>query len=260
MNGSARTFLLCLAGCMLLSGCGGGGGGGGSGASSAGTAPPPAPADADPGGIWYGFANNMTLGESYEVAGVSISSGELRFIDSQGVQYHGSMQVSGNSFTASIRAIAPLGGSFINGGTVLTGTLNGTISQRSSLQGSYLMSSGERGTVSLLYDNLYQRPSSMARVTGTWIDASTNTFSVDSSGRIFGQDSMGCVYSGNFRMIDTRYNAYRMDLDVSNCGAVNGSYSGLAAIDDWQANGDNRLLVLQLSNHVWSLTATLGKL
>lgn len=251
-----RGFALPLLSILVLTACGGGSGSSGSSVVT----PPPPVANADPGGIWYGFANNTTLGETFEVAGVSVSNGELRFIDNQGVQYQGSMQVSGNSYTASFRAIAPLGEYFLDGSTVLTGNMSGTIIQRDSLEGSYLMSSGERGTVSLLYDELYQRPSDLSRLTGTWIDVYDDTFSVDAMGRIFGQDSWGCVYDGAAAIIDARFNAYRVNLTVSNCGEVNGSYSGLGVVQDWQAAGDNRLLTLQLSNQAWSLTTSLGKL
>lgn len=247
---------LTVLGFTVLTACGGGGGSSG----GASVTPPPVIANADPGGIWYGYASNTTRGETYEVVGVSISSGELRFIDSQGVQYHGSMQVSGTSFNASFRAIAPLGEYFVNGGTVLAGTMTGSISQRRSLDGSYQMSSGERGTVSLLFDDLYQRPSGQSLMTGTWIDVDNDTYSIDSTGRIFGQDSFGCVYSGDAGVIDARYNAYRFNLTVSNCGVVNGTYAGLGVLQDWQSVGDNRLLTLQLSNDAWSLTVSLGKL
>lgn len=256
MSVSKFRLVLAVLSVVVLTACGGGSSGGG----GSSTTPPPATPNADPGGIWYGFASNTTLGETYEVVGVSIANGELRFIDSQGVQYHGSMQVSGNSFSASFRAIAPLGEYFVNGSTVLSGNMEGTISQRESLDGSYQMSSGERGTVSLLYDDLYQRPSQLSRLTGTWIDVYNDTFGIDSMGRIFGQDSLGCVYSGTAATIDTRFNAYRLDLTVSSCGAVDGIYAGLGVLQDWQTEGDNRLLTLQLSNQVWSLTATFGKL
>lgn len=256
MSVSKFTLVLTVLSVSLLTACGGGSSGGG----GSSTPPPPATPNADPGGIWYGSASNTTLGETYEVVGVSIANGELRFIDSQGVQYHGSMQVSGSSFSAAFRAIVPLGEYFVDGSTVLTGNMNGTFSQRGSLDGSYLMSSGERGTVSLLYDNMYQRPSQQSRLTGTWIDASDDTYGIDSMGRIFGQDSFGCVYSGTAGIIDSQFNAYRISLTVSNCGEVNGTYSGLGVLQDWQAVGDNRQLTLQLSNQKWSVTATFGKL
>jgi hypothetical protein len=41
-----------------------------------------------------------------------------------------------------------------------------------------------------------------------------------------GSDILGCGYSGAITIIDSRYNAYRMNLNVSNCGAANGGYEG----------------------------------
>lgn len=254
----ATTVLLVVATLIGLVGCGGGSGSGSG--SGTGTNQPPPAATVNPAGVWYGYVSNTTLGESYEVVGASISNGELRFVDSQGVQYQGTMHLSGNSYTASIKAIASLGETFVNGKTVITGSLSGTIQQRSEITGSYMMSTGESGTVSLLYDAVHQRGSSLSRLAGTWTDIYGETYSVDSQGQIFAQTSDGCVYSGNASVVTSGFNTYRLNVTVSNCGTFNGTYNGLGVIRDWQANNDNRLLIFQLSNNSWSLTKSIGKL
>lgn len=245
--------ILILACLIALAGCGGGGGGG----SSTGTNPPPT--NADPGGIWFGTAHNTTAGLTFQLIGVSIGTGEFRFLDDQGVQYFGSIKVSGTAFTGSLTAYAPVGTVFSNGSPVLTGNISGTISQRASFSGQYTLSTGERGTISLTYDALYDRDSSIPLVSGTWQDDFGNTYTVDSQGSIFAQDSAGCVYSGNISVVNSAFNAYRVNLQVSNCGPINGSYNGLAVLDDFQSVGDDRVLIYQLSNVNFALTASLTK-
>lgn len=237
---------------LLLGACGGGGGGDGNN--------PPPVQNASLGGIWYGTVTNTTVGESYQVAGVSLANGELRFIDDQSVQYSGTMQVSGNSVSATIRAIAPLGSQFANGATVINGSLNGTIVARSALNANYTMSTGERGTVSLVYDPDYERDSSLSRISGMWTDEFGTVTEISGSGQVFAQDGAGCVYNGNVSVVNSSFNAYRLNLTVSNCGQFNGSYSGLGVITDLTSTNDNRQLIYQVSNSVWSVTSSLAKL
>lgn len=251
----AAKWSLALSALIGLSACGGGSSGSGSGA----TTPPPT-VNANPAGVWYGYVNNATLGDSYDVVGVSISSGELRFVDSQGVQYHGTMQVAGNNYTATFRAIAPLGETFLNNSTVITGSLNGTIQERSTISGSYTMSTGETGAISLLYDPVHLRGSNLSRLAGIWTDEYGETTTIDSQGQIFAQTSDGCVFNGSASVVSSAFNTYRFNVTVSSCGTFNGTYGGLGVISDWQANDDNRLLTFQLSNNLWSITSVMGKL
>jgi hypothetical protein len=53
---------------------------------------------------------------------------------------------------------------------------------------------------------------------------------VNGNGSFSGSDISGCGYSGAISIIDSRYNAYRVNLNVSNCGVANGAYEGLAGL------------------------------
>ena len=75
----------------------------------------------------------------------------------------------------------------------------------------------------------------MAAVSGSstirnLIGAAAGTLKVNANGSFSGSDILGCGYSGTKSIIDSRYNAYRVNLNVSNCGAANGAYEGLAGL------------------------------
>lgn len=245
---------LCLVSLLSLSGCGGGGGGDGS------SSQPPPVVNESPGGIWFGTVFNATLGSSWELVGITLNSGESRFIDELGSQFSANISVDGTSFSGSLFAVAPVGSTFIDGSVTATGSISGTVTERSRLSGTYTLSTGETGTLELFYDSTYERSSSLANTSGTWIDINSDTYTVQADGTLFGQDSFGCVYNGRISTIDPLFNAYRVSIDVANCSEFNGTYTGLGTLGDLQAANDNRLFIFQVSNQNWSLTSQLGKL
>lgn len=253
-----NRLLLLAASLFVLStvaGCGGGGSGG----NSSGTQPPPV-VDAKLGGIWEGTIFNENIGSSWQLIGLSLDTGESRFIDEFGTQYVATLTVSGTSFSGTFFGVAPVGETFIDGSVVATGNMSGTISERNRISGSYTVSTGERGSLNLFYNSIYERDSSLSLMAGTWIDADQDTFAVDAQGEIFGQDSIGCVYTGRVSIINRDFNAYRVQLNVSSCGTFNGSYSGLGILDDYQVVSDNRIFIFQVSNDRWALTNLVLKL
>jgi hypothetical protein len=109
------------------------------------------------------------------------------------------------------------------------------VSPHSFLAGLYAVPQ-ETGEYYPQYDAaIYEQPSSLAAVSGSWTirnlsGAATGTVVVNGNGSFFGSDILGCRYSGTFTIIDSRYNAYRVNLNVSTCGAANGAYEGLACL------------------------------
>lgn len=252
-----RVLILAVPFCLLfmVTGCGGGSSGGGGSA----TQPPPV-VDAKPGGIWEGTIFNENIGSSWQLIGLSLDTGESRFIDEFGTQYVANLTVDGTSFSGTFFGVAPVGETFIDGSVVATGNMSGTISERNRISGSYTVSTGERGSLDLFYNSIYERDSSLSLMAGTWIDADQDTFTVDGQGDIFGQDSIGCVYTGQLSIIDRDFNAYRVQLNVSSCGTFNGTYRGLGVLDDYQVVSDNRIFIFQVSNDQWALTDVVLKL
>lgn len=247
-----KQTLALLAWAMLLSGCGGGGGDGGGT-----TTPSPPPVATNVGGIWEGTAN--TSGLVLNLAGVFTETGEGRFSDDNGTQYIFS-NVSGNdgNVTIDFVAVAQFGFVFLDGSTVSTGTISGTVVERVSIEGNYSVATGESGTISLTYDALYDRDSSLAKLTGSWSET-TSIVTFDPDGTFFAQNVSGCVFDGQASIIDPTYNAYALAMTVSLCGAtLDGEYAGLGVLADLNVTDD--LFVLQMNSDTRIFTTSLLRL
>jgi hypothetical protein len=162
----------------------------------------------------------------------------------------GQASVSGNSISANVDAAivqyATIAGvntscTYSDGSTSATGTISGTVSQRSSMTltvaattsaGTALGSDTETWT----FSNIYDEGSSLATLAGNYTDGS-DTLSINGSGVIFEQDpTTGCVINGQASPIDPQYNAYSLSITFSNCtgsaAAANGqTMTGLATLD-----------------------------
>jgi hypothetical protein len=237
----------------VLFGCGGGGEGGGVTSPPIDTQPPAA---TQAGGIWEGTAT--TDGVTLTFAGVVTEDGQARFVDENGTQYIVS-NASGNdgSLTLNFTAVAQFGFTFLDGSTVTTGSLTGTVVERSSIEGTYSVATGESGTVSMSYDSVYDRDSSFDKLTGMW-NEDFGIVTYDPDGSFFEQDSFGCVFDGEASIIDPQYNAYGLSMNVSLCGDFDGEYSGLGLLSDLNAMDD--LFILQMNSDTLIFTTILERL
>jgi len=244
---ASLVIVLALAGFA----CGGGGGGGGVPVQNQ-----------SPQGIWNGsFHSNVTNGTDI-VSGV-VTSNELRlFSASWGGQYAGTGSVSGSSFSGTLTAYAPWGYVFRDGSKIGSVTINGTVKYRDSISGTY-SGTGDNGTFSLAYDSLYLRTPSLSLVGGNWLHQSdqlgTVPWTIDANGNITGSSSGGCVYSGEVSIVGIGVgysccNAYRISINISSCGALNGNdYNGLAFLDDTTKQNDT--LIASVANPTQAFTA-----
>ena len=247
-NFSTIVFMLVLAAC-------GGGGVQGVDLSGPGSSPPN---PTNPGGIWFGTLTSPDL--TIAIEGVVTEDGEGRFVDENGTQYvvtgiGGSGEIRGITFDAYAQG----GYQFLDGSTTATGNLTGTVVERSTFSGSFSFSTGESGTIAMDYDPIYDRDSSLAKLSGSW-DEGSGIMTVDPDGSFFEQDQFGCVYDGQVSIIDAMFNAYRLTMTVSNCDLANGNYDGLGVLADLIVDGDEDLFIVQMNSLELIFTASLERL
>ena len=226
---------ICILGaCLLVAGCGGG--------SSDSSSPPPQVSNASPGGIWEGQIFFDSTSSSVEAVGVVTESGEMRFITEDGQQIWGNGTVTNtNQLSLNYSWVLPLGFTTPGGATGGTGTLTGTVAERSRIQGAFTSTSSagepDSGTVEVFYDDLYERDSSLGLLAGDWLSVGdAELMTVDAAGRVFSQDPVTeCVLNGQFSIVNASYNVYDVTLVFSNCATpetviLNGfTMNGLAA-------------------------------
>lgn len=205
---------------------------------------PPAPEATDASGIWQGEASFG--GQAMEFSGVVTQERDGRFIDGFGTQYIiDNVAGEDGEITIAFSAMTRPGLAFMDGSTTTTGTLTGTVDERSMLEGNYTIASGESGTVSMTYNPIYERDSSLDKLTGPW-DEPLGIQVYDPDGSFFQQDAFGCVYQGRASILNPNYNVYRMTMTVSSCDETDGEYTGLGVLIDFQATED--LFIVQLNS------------
>jgi hypothetical protein len=234
-----------------LAACGGGGSSG-----SSGNDPPPA--NRSPGGIWttqYTVTSGPTTGDTIKAAAIVTENGDLYFAardqnNGCATVGFGQASVTGNSISGNIdlafvqytttAGVTP-NCTYADGSTSGTGTISGTVSQRSSMT---LTVSGTTSmgmalgpdTYTWSFSSLYDTASSLATIAGNYTDG-PDTLSIDGNGVIFEQDpATGCVINGQVALINAQYNAYSASITYSSCtgtfSAANGlTYTGLATLD-----------------------------
>lgn len=233
---------------LLVVSCGGGSDDGNS------ESPAPTPQPTNAAGIWEGTA--VTGNQTLEVLGIVAENGEGRLVDGNGTQYViDSLSGNDGDISLSFTAIAQVGSTFVDGSTVATGDLTGSVVEHDSFDGEYELSTGESGTVSMTYNPIYERDSSLDKLTGMW-EEEFGVLTFDPSGEFFMQDSFGCVYDGQASIIDARFNAYSLAMTVSSCGdGVNGDYAGVGLLSDLNSTED--LFILQMNSDEWIFTTSL---
>jgi hypothetical protein len=217
-----NRFLSVLLSLLALSGgCGGGGG--------SSNAPPP-PANASPGGIWAG-----TSSIGVTILGLVTENGEFHFLQDDGIQYFGTVNTSQNALSANFTGVTQIGTTFLDGSRTGTGTLTGTVQVRRSMSGSSTfrtaLGNSNTSTITLTYDALYERDSSLATIAGNYRDPTTNAvINVNSNGVVFSQDAVtGCIINGTISIINATFNAYRLQYSFSSCRAPNTILNGTTA-------------------------------
>jgi hypothetical protein len=202
------------------------------------------------GGVWYGSLANDLTGESFALSGVITEDNtEGRFVTDGGQMFVlRDISGTGGEISATVSAFARPEAAFLDGSIKTSGTLTGSLVERTRIEGDWSLNTGETGTVTLVYDDVYERGSDIARLAGIWEAASGTVYTVDALGEIFGQTERGCVYWGRIYLIDATCNVYRVRIN-GGCLAINASGLGLLTYEF--GTNDAFVMMLDLGNGWW---------
>lgn len=177
-------------------------------------------------GIWEG--TDSVTGTT--VTGYVDSAGNAVFIRSDGVQFVGPTQLSGDTFVAAVIGYSSFPATFADGSNYGLGTLNGTVAPGSTLTLtlSFTTNGGtaEGGSWSLTYSTLSSSGSSLATLSANYTDSTgSSVISISGNGVMTGQNAANsCVLNGTVTIIDSTYDIYQVALTYENC---TGSYAVL---------------------------------
>lgn len=187
------------------------------------------------GGIYEGLIYSENDDQIYYGYALVGPGGQMAAYSDGGVGVFGEAEVSGISLeffgtAVSLDPDAPDSRS-ISG--------NGDLSPEYRLFSFFDIQGGDSGWSDLYASPaLYRRGLTLAELAGSY-DVSnaftgiTGTATLAGNGTITGSDELGCQYSGNVSIPDTRFNLFEVTFTISSCSGYNGTYEGLGSQIDW---------------------------
>lgn len=189
-------------------------------------------------GVWTG--TDSVTGDT--VIAMINSGGVATFIRGDGVQFTGSVQVSGSNLVAAVAGYTDFSSTFTDGSTYGIGTLNGTVTTGNSIAATLSFNtnggSAETGSWSLSFQSLSNNASSDTTISGNYTDVVTGAvLSIASQGAMTSQNGHNsCVLNGSMATSDTSHDLYEVSFSFANCSgtsaALNGvQFTGLATLN-----------------------------
>jgi hypothetical protein len=179
--------------------------------------------------------------------------------------YAGDIYVAGSSLSATLTDYRGSVARFFGISGLDTVHIDGNVLEAGAIAGDYSGTS-DNGRFVLQYQDSYETASSLDFTSGVWVSNMVSpgggiysiAWDIDINGVIFGTDTHGCVFSGQMRIIDSRYNAYRVYVDISSCNRMSGEYNGLAFLSAVGAQQPN-WMTLGISNNVFAFSTVLQR-
>jgi hypothetical protein len=200
--------------------------------------------------IGYSAPTDFLISEDGELRGVTLatSTGPINALFSASALLNNQLL-----YVAMGEVLAANGNVLVTGALASPLDVAGAVSPHNFLAGLYAITGGT-GSFYAQYDAaIYEQPSSLALVEGTWTirttaGAAIGALQVAANGAFNGSASDGCGFNGTISLINTNYNAYRVNLNVANCGADSGAYEGLAHLITTFSPNDTFQFLLSNSN------------
>ena len=225
-------------------------------------------ADEAPGGVYFGtVTTDGAAPMSNQAIGIVSENFDAEFpvLLSSQLHYAGQVSVDGTSLTGTLTEYRGAFRRFSGVDGVSSVDLDGSVATADSMEAS-LTTQSSSAQLDMSYSALYEAGSSLALTAGVWSfgeaflggGAYAVTLDIDADGRLFGNDSDGCIFSGAVSIIDDRFNAYRTSVRIDNCGNFDGDYNGLAFLSDGDV-GRLNALTLSVSNDVFAFYSVFSK-
>lgn len=202
-------------------------------------------------GLWTGTDSVSLL----TVTGIVDGDGKAVFIRSDGLEFVGTLGVSGSSVAAGVDGYANYGSGFSDGTTYGVGTLTGTVTASESLdltlQFNTSASMAISGTWNLSFLTLSTSGATLAKISGSYTDAVTGaSVTISATGALSAQSATsgwsGCVLTGTVSVPDANYDVYDVSYTYASCtgdwAALNGvTFTGLALLNS--NNSPNQIII-----------------
>lgn len=211
------------------------------------------------GGLWRG--NDPFSGKP--MLGIIAENRQTVFMLHDSSQYFGAAGIKDDRLSAMLAVGNATG---LQGGV----QIQGTVKSGNSITGKATLSpktgTPKTGDISLVFDTLYTRSSSLAKIAGNYKNAAGGAIiNINATGVLFSQEeASGCVMNGSVAVIDSRFNAYTTRLSFSGCKAEKAALNGTNAVGvmflDDTATPAKLTIGVQNPKPGYALTISAGKL
>jgi len=192
-------------------------------------------------GLWTGTDSASLL----TVTGIVDSDGRAVFIRADGLEFAGTLGVSGSSVAAGVDGYVNYGSTFNDGSTYGVGTVSGTVTASESLSLTLQFNTSANTALTTTWDlsflTLSTSGGTLAKISGTYTDAVTGaTVSISTAGVLSAQSATAgwtdCVLTGTVTVPDANFDVYDVTYTYASCtgnwASLNGvSFSGLALLN-----------------------------
>jgi hypothetical protein len=189
-------------------------------------------------GVWSGSDSVSGLG----ITALINSAGQATFIRSDGVQFTGAAQVSGNTLAVTVDGYSDFPNAFSDGSTYGIGTLNGSVTTGSTLTATLSFTTNDNtaisGSWSLTFEAQSNSGSSLGSVNVNFTDPTSGTvLAINSNGAMSSQNpTNSCVLNGSISTSDTSHDIYEVSYTYEDCtgtyAVLNGvQFTGLAYLN-----------------------------
>jgi hypothetical protein len=188
-------------------------------------------------GVWSGSDSDSGLG----VTAIIDSGGQATFIRSDGVQFTGTVQVSGTTLAVQVDGYSNFPATFSDGSTYGIGTLDGTVTTGATLTATLTFTTNQStsipGNWSLTFEAFSTNGSSTTDLSANYSYADGAILSITTTGVMSAQDpTTGCVLNGSASTGDTTHAIYKVAYTYGSCtgnyAVLNGvQFTGLATLN-----------------------------
>lgn len=186
-------------------------------------------------GIYEGSLFSSLEGRAYYAFVLIAPGGQFIAYSDIGSIAQGTLSLNGGDFNAPGTSVS------LDPNEPFSGTFSavGELSQEYRLFAVYEVTGGDNGTGNFWASPmLYRRTTTLGSLAGNYdvsnvITGFGGTATIMGNGNIVGSDELGCQYSGNITIPDTRFNLFKVSVTVSSCPGYNATYTGLGTAVDW---------------------------
>ncbi len=201
-------------------------------------------------GTYEGRVFSSIEGRDYFAFALISPGGEFVSYSDGGLAAFGSLSLSGGFFSATGTTVSLDPDATFSGG--FSGV--GELAQEYRLFAIYEVEDGDSGFADFYASpTLHRRPTTMARLAGNYdvhnpTTGFVGTATIMTNGSIVGSDELGCQYSGNVTIPDSRFNLFDARVVISSCPGFDGTYDGLGSQIDWFEFHDSAALRVLVSD------------